>query len=252
MEIKPKPPKTIPPPLARCRRAEVPYEIGIDECGRGPLFGRVYAAAVALPRDLAAFDHTRMKDSKKIKSKKKMAELAAYIREHSLVYSIQYVEADVVDRVNILQADMQAMHACVKDVLEKHPEEPIESFHLLVDGNYFKPVGMFDGSAMRYVSHETVEQGDNHYASIAAASILAKHARDSYIESLCETYPELVTRYGMNTHMGYGTARHLEGIRTHGITQWHRRSFGLCKTAEVMPIGGTPGSPLPPPSPRAV
>jgi ribonuclease HII len=82
-----------------------------------------------------------------------------------------------------------------------------------------------------------VEQGDAKYMSIAAASILAKTSRDTYIEELCKERPSLVERYGLNTNMGYGTKRHLDGIHNHGISQWHRRSFGnLCKTAEINPL----------------
>jgi ribonuclease HII len=124
---------------------EIAYEIGIDESGRGPLFGRVYAAAVVLPTDPDAFAHDRMCDSKRIKSPKKMADLAAYIHAHAIASSVQYVEHDVIDRINILQADMQAMHACVRDILGQI--DPSKSISILVDGNYFKPGGVHLGQA---------------------------------------------------------------------------------------------------------
>jgi len=83
----------------------------------------------------------------------------------------------------------------------------------------------------------TIEQGDAKHMGIAAASILAKAARDDYILELCEQYPDLVTRYSLDTNMGYGTKAHLDGIRTHGISQWHRRTFGdLCKNSAVNPV----------------
>ena len=88
---------------------------------------------------------------------------------------------------------------------------------------------------MRYksVPHFCVEGGDNKYASIAAASILAKVGRDTYIEELCEQHPELITRYNIDKNKGYGTKKHIEGIHEHGVTEWHRKSYGICKNAET-------------------
>ena len=215
------------------------FEIALDECGRGPLFGRVYAAAVVLPHDPAAFDTTRMKDSKLIHSKKKMKELAEYIRAHAVATSVQYQEADVVDRVNILQADMLCMHACIRDILETQPPpHPHSHVSILVDGNYFKPYSVYDETteSMYMMPHTTIEQGDGTYAGIAAASILAKYERDTYMEELCQTYPVLRERYTLDRNMGYGTAAHLEGIAQHGITQWHRKTFGRCQGKVVTEI----------------
>jgi len=213
-------------------------EIALDESGRGPLFGRVYAAAVVLPRDPAAFDITLMKDSKKIHSKKKMKELAEYIRQNAEYTSVHFQEADTIDRVNILQADMMCMHDCIREILSKTEHSWVEGntpsikdVSLIIDGNYFKPYSVLDESSesMYMIPYTTIEQGDGKYASIAAASILAKYERDKYIEELCEEYPELKTRYSLHTNMGYGTAAHLKGIQEYGITQWHRKSFGRCK-----------------------
>jgi ribonuclease HII len=212
------------------------YEIGLDECGRGPMFGRVYAAAIILPKNNPDFDLSKIKDSKKIHSKKKMHELANYIKEHAIAYSIQFVETEIIDQINILQADMNAMHECIKDIFQKITPK-YSDVQLLVDGNYFKPFCLFDQEAndgeggMVYIPYSTVEQGDSIHASIAAASILAKDARDKYILELCEEYPELKTRYSLDKNMGYGTKAHLDGIREYGITQWHRTTFGICKTA---------------------
>uniref|UniRef100_A0A6C0HTF8 ribonuclease H n=1 Tax=viral metagenome TaxID=1070528 RepID=A0A6C0HTF8_9ZZZZ len=214
------------------------WEIALDESGRGPMFGRVYAAAVVLPRDPALFDTTLMKDSKKIHSKKKMKELAEYIRAHAEYTSVHFQEADTIDRVNILQADMMCMHDCIREILSKTAQSCIEGntpsikdVSLIIDGNYFKPYSVLDESteSMYMIPHTTIEQGDGKYASIAAASILAKYERDKYIEELCEEYPELKTRYSLHTNMGYGTAAHLKGIQEYGVTQWHRKSFGKCK-----------------------
>lgn len=218
------------------------YEIGIDECGRGPMFGRLYAAAVVLPYDSESdksesdsFAHHLMRDSKKIASRARRAEIAQYIRDACVSYSIQYVEHETIDRVNVLQANMQAMHACVRDVIGR-PNRSCVDYTLLVDGNYFKPCSVVVGEELVYVPYTTIEGGDNRYSAIAAASILAKDAHDTWIETMCDQYPALEERYGMRSHVGYGTRRHLDGIAEHGITQWHRRTFGLCKTAPLNPI----------------
>ena len=222
------------------------YEIGIDESGRGPMFGRVYAACCVLPPDDESFAHDQMRDSKKIKNPKKMAELAAYIRTHALAYSIQYVEHDVVDRINILQATMQCMHAGIRDIINqtspvtKSPSKlvvegltaplgPSDRRHILVDGGYFKPFSWYQEATDTWINvpHTTVVKGDSTYTSIAAASILAKHARDEWIAEMCVEHPELVERYGLDTNMGYGTKRHMDGIAEYGLSPWHRKSFKL-------------------------
>jgi ribonuclease HII len=222
-------------PLEHKYSAENKYEIGLDEAGRGPMFGRLYVAAVILPE--GGLSHPDIKDSKKIKSKKKMREVAAFIKEHSYAWSVHYIENGVIDDINILQAVYKGMHECIKSCIQK-----INVFKdktcLLIDGNSFKPFMCFDPSTdhMFMLPYETVEGGDNKYQSIAAASILAKCARDDYIEEWCDRYPELKSRYALDKNMGYGTAAHFAGIREHGITQWHRKTFGLCKTAAFNPV----------------
>jgi len=108
-----------------------------------------------------------------------------------------------------------------------------EDFRLLIDGNYFKPFTKEEQfNLVNYSNKYTplcIEKGDNNYTSIAAASILAKVERDQYILDLCESYPELGEKYGIPSNKGYGAKKHLEGIKEHGITIWHRRSFGICK-----------------------
>jgi ribonuclease HII len=99
-------------------------------------------------------------------------------------------------------------------------------YHLIVDGNYFNPYFNENGDI---ISYTCVEGGDNKYTSIAAASILAKVSRDDYIDALCESSPDLIEKYGIDSNKGYGAKRHLEGIKEHGITIWHRRTFGICK-----------------------
>jgi ribonuclease HII len=94
----------------------------------------------------------------------------------------------------------------------------------LVDGNYFNPF-----TEVETIKYKMIEGGDNKYTSIAAASILAKTERDKYIEELCKENPELVERYDINSNKGYGSKKHMDGIKQYGITKWHRKTFGICK-----------------------
>lgn len=215
------------------------YEIGIDEAGRGPLFGRLYVAAVVLPKD-SSFRHEDMKDSKKFHSKKKIQQVADYIKTNSIAWSVKYVEPEIIDDINIRQAVFKGMHECIRDVINKLNVKPYETtgLMLLVDGNDFKPFTLYDDDKeeIRALNHQTIEGGDNKYTSIAAASILAKVERDQYIADLCEHYPELSLRYKIDTNMGYGTKVHLNGILEHGITQWHRKTYGRCSGTPVNPL----------------
>jgi ribonuclease HII len=214
------------------------FEIGVDECARGPMFGRLYTAAVVLPKD-DSFRHDWMKDSKKIKSKKKMRELSDYIKQNAIAWCIQYIDADVIDNINIRQAVFRGMKESIKQVLAKVDPTGVERETMLViDGNDFPPYVVFDQATetLREIPHVTIEKGDGTYSFIAAASILAKNAHDEYILELCEQYPELKTRYSLHENVGYGTAKHIAGIKEHGITQWHRKTFGICKTATYSPI----------------
>ena len=215
------------------------FEIGIDEAGRGPLFGRLYVAAVVLPENTLLFMNPDIKDSKKIKNKKKMNTLSEYIKENAAAWSIQFIEHDIIDKINIRQAVFQGMHACIKQIIEQLHINPIKhKTCLLVDGNDFKPYSLFDteNEQLFTIPHETVEGGDNKYTAIAAASILAKCARDNYINDLCEHHPKLCHQYNMQKNMGYGTKAHLDGIIQYGITQWHRTSYARCKEAVYQPI----------------
>ena len=198
-------------------------EIGIDEVGRGPMFGRVYTAAVILPKE--GFDHSKMKDSKKFHSKKKIIEVSEYIKANAIAWSIQWEDEKVIDKINIRNATHCAMHKAIKDIYDANKETV-----LLVDGNDFKPFVVMKQNVLEQLPHVCIEGGDNKYSSIAAASILAKVARDAYIDELCVLYPELIEKYDLGNNKGYGTKKHMDGIIEHGITEWHRRSFGICKT----------------------
>ena len=220
------------------------FEIGIDEAGRGPMFGRVYAAAVVLPRDPDNFDHNSMRDSKKIKSVKKMKIAAEHIRENAIAYSVCYEDENTIDEINIRQATHKAMKRAIFEThkqLMRYISDETNTIHttketncqefLLVDGNDFTPFTYFDEIKNKVVEipHTTVEGGDNKFTSIAAASILAKYERDLYISNLCEEYPILKERYGLDTNKGYGTKKHIDGIKSYGITKWHRKTYGICQ-----------------------
>lgn len=207
-------------------------EIGVDEVGRGPMFGRVYAAAVILPKD-SSFKHELMKDSKKFSSKKKLEETAKYIRENCVKYAIGYEDESYIDKQNIKVATYAAMHKAIKNLVSTSKE-----YRILVDGNDFKPVTYMDSATemIKEVPAVCIVGGDNIQSSIAAASILAKVERDTYICDLCAEYPKLDENYDLIKNKGYGTAKHMAGIRQYGISQWHRRSFGLCKESAVNTI----------------
>ena len=219
--------------LSRCYNPEFNFEIGVDEAGRGPLFGRLYVAAAVLPKD-DSFHHDWMKDSKKFHSKKKIKNVSDYIKENAISWSIQYIEHDVIDEINIRQAVHRGMHNSIRDIFTKSTIDKNKTF-LLIDGNDFKPYTMYDDTTeeLRSLPHDTIEGGDNKYTPIAAASILAKVARDEYIEELCVEHPELSERYCIDKNKGYGTKHHLNGISEYGITQWHRKTYGQCKTANM-------------------
>ena len=201
-------------------------EIGIDEAGRGPLFGRVYSAAVILPKD--NFDFSQMKDSKKFHSKKKINKVAQYIKDNAVSWSVSYEDEKTIDRINILKATQWSMHKNLNNIFEKN--FTVDSkYLLLVDGNYFIPYTRIVEDDIKKINHICIESGDNLYASIAAASILAKVERDKYIDELCNLNPELKERYSIHTNKGYGAQKHIEGIKEHGISEWHRKTFGICK-----------------------
>lgn len=216
-------------------------EIGVDEAGRGPMFGRVYVSAVVLPRDSTQFDFSKMKDSKKFHSEKKIKEVAQYIKTHAISWSVKFAEHTAIDELNIRRATIQTMHEAIREVCHdietNNKKQKEEDYYLLIDGNDFIPMlhphphatNELKKSSSLHLHYSTIEGGDNTYASIAAASILAKVSRDEYIIELCKEHPELQEKYDMENNKGYGTKKHMDGIKQHGISQWHRKSFGICK-----------------------
>ncbi len=177
------------------------YIAGIDEVGRGPLAGPVYAAAVILPVGEII---DGINDSKKL-SEKKRESLYDIIAEKAICWTTASVEPDVIDEINI----RQATHLAMKNAVDKLD---IKAEFLLIDGNDKIP---FD------YPYEYLIKGDGCSQSIAAASIMAKVTRDRYMKQMAEVYPE----YYFEKHKGYGTKIHMEAIREHGICPLHRKTF---------------------------
>lgn len=193
----------------------------VDESGRGALIFDVCAAAVIMPQVVDPGDKIieLINDSKKL-SPKKREKLAEYIKENAVAWGIGTASAEEIDRLNILQANFVAMHRALDNVYEKAKFAKIE-----IDGNAFKPYippGEMDAD---WLPFECVVDGDAKKLGIAAASILAKVTRDKMIEKLCDEHPELDERYGLRSCKGYGTKKHMEGLRAWGACEFHRKSF---------------------------
>lgn len=233
-------------------------QCGIDEAGRGPLFGRVYSAGCIMLSDKAINWENEtilecitrekyisllneIKDSKKYTSHKKLLEIYDFIKQFSLVYSIQYVEADEIDKINIRNATQKCMNAVMYEIYNKlttnniNPlfsssislnftiEKVLNNLLYLVDGCDFTRENRNEHN--KYIC---IEGGDNVCTSIAAASILAKVERDNNIFEMCDTYPFLREKYHLDKHKGYGTKLHIDSIKQYGVTKWHRKTFGKC------------------------
>ncbi len=178
-------------------------EAGCDEAGRGCLAGAVYAAAVILPKD---FPFEQLNDSKKLSEKRR--DILRVAIEKYADWAVGIVNQEEIDELNILRASIMAMHRAIAKLSGK-----IE--HLLIDGNRFYKY--------KNIPHTCVVKGDGKYATIAAASILAKTHRDAYMKKLDEQYPE----YGWEKNKGYPTKQHRLAIAKYGITPFHRKSFTL-------------------------
>ena len=178
------------------------WQAGVDEAGRGPLVGSVFAAAVVLPDK---YDLPGLTDSKKL-SERRRDELAVLIKQQALAWCVAAASVEEIDRLNILHATMLAMRRAVHG-LERLPEK------VWIDGNRVPPdLGC---------EAEAVIKGDSKIIQISAASVLAKTARDAEMYALAERYPQ----YGFERHKGYGTAEHLAALQRHGALPENRRSF---------------------------
>ena len=185
-------------------------EAGCDEAGRGCLAGSVFAAAVILPPD---YENELLNDSKQLSEKKRYL-LRSMIEKDALAWAVGVVTAAEIDKINILNASILAMHRAL-DALSVRPEA------IIVDGNRFKP---YHG-----VPHTTIVKGDGKYLSIAAASILAKTYRDDYMKAIAEEFPQ----YDWRSNKGYPTKKHRAAIKEYGISPYHRKSFTLLPPEEL-------------------
>ena len=183
------------------------FEAGVDEAGRGSLAGPITAAAVILPRD---YRNDALDDSKRL-SEKKRIELKGIIERDSIDFAVFSVAPSTIDKINILNSTFKAMHGALNSL------KIIPSF-ISVDGNRFKKY--------KNIDHECIVKGDTKYQNIAAASILAKTYRDSYMIDQHNRFPY----FGWNKNKGYGTKFHLDNINKHGVSELHRKSFLLKKT----------------------
>lgn len=179
-------------------------EAGCDEAGRGCLCGPVVAAAVILPND---FKNGILTDSKKL-SEKQRDKLRIIIEDEALAWAVAFVDHKTIDKINILNASILAMHKAVEKLKIK-PE------HLIIDGNRFKPY--------KKIPHKCIVKGDAKYLSIAAASVLAKTHRDEYMQQLDKEFPQ----YLWKRNKGYPSKQHRKAIREFGITKYHRLSYKL-------------------------
>jgi ribonuclease HII len=179
-------------------------EAGCDEAGRGCYAGPVFAAAVILPKN---FHHPLLNDSKQVKETHRN-DLRIFIEQYATGYAVAMIDNEEIDRINILKASFKAMHVAL-DKLKKRPQL------LLIDGNRFVPY--------KKIKHECIIKGDGIYASIAAASILAKTYRDEYMIRLHNDFPQ----YDWQNNKGYGTLKHRMAIEEHGLCKHHRMSFNI-------------------------
>jgi ribonuclease HII len=198
-------------------------EVGVDEVGRGCLSHNVVAAACILPSTIDVNNPLTLliKDSKKLSEKKRKL-VETYIKQHAIAWGIGEATVEEIDSLNILQASLLAMHRALDVVYEKHPFQ-----HIYADGPHFKPYfqDKADGSGRKFIPNTCVLQGDATYMNIAAASILAKCYRDDALCKHVADNPEL-EKYGFAQHKGYGTKKHLDALKTHGVTPYHRKTFG--------------------------
>ena len=190
---------------------QVFLEAGCDEAGRGCYAGPVYAAAVILPEN---FSHPILNDSKQL-TEKERNELRPVIQEAAISWAVASVDNEEIDTINILRASFKAMHLAIEK-LKKKPK------FLLIDGNRF--------IKYKRTRHQCIIKGDELYASIAAASVLAKTYRDDYMQNLHAEFPQ----YCWFTNKGYGTPEHRQAIEQFGLTKYHRKTWRLCSQQQEL------------------
>lgn len=191
------------------------FEIGVDEAGRGPLIGRVYAGAVIW----GELDNSLINDSKKLSAKKRGVALE-WIKDNVKAWGVGYAEPEEIDQINILEATKLAMSRAIENLITNFNLQN-QNISLIIDGT---------GWEKKFTNHKVKSfiKGDSKFKSIAAASIIAKEYHDEYIKNLCTSHPELNEKYDLLSNMGYGTKKHLLGLEQHGNSSFHRKSFKPC------------------------
>jgi ribonuclease HII len=195
---------------------------GVDEVARGTFIGPVVAACVVLPKSFPDETYKQIKDSKKL-SEKKREFLASYIKDTCITYGVGEVSNEDIDKINILNATMKAMNRAINEAYKKHSFD-----YLLIDGPNFKGY-VPPGEDEDMIEYECVLQGDAKYLSIAAASIIAKDYHTKLINKMVDDNPRLML-YDIKKNKGYGTKNHLTALKIHGLSEFHRKTFGICKS----------------------
>jgi len=188
-------------------------EAGCDEAGRGCLAGPVFAAAVILPKN---FSHDILTDSKQLNEKDRF-DLRKIIEQEALAFAVSMVDHAEIDRINILNASIKAMHLALEQL-------SVRPGFVIIDGNRFKP--------FQDIPFECVVKGDGKYYSIAAASILAKTYRDDFMLNLATEYPN----YDWANNKGYPTFKHREAVVAFGMSPYHRKTFRITEPQLSLPI----------------
>jgi ribonuclease HII len=192
-------------------------EIGIDEAGRGPLIGRVYAGAVIWGE--STDNNKLIMDSKKLTPKKRKIALE-WIYKNVKAWGVGWADHNEIDNINILEATKLAMERAIDDLKNKYNYDKTKIL-LLIDGT---------GWEKKFSNYniKSIIKGDSTYLSIAAASIIAKEHHDAHINDLCLEYTDLNIKYDLINNKGYGTNKHIEGLKIHGISNFHRTTFKPC------------------------
>jgi len=201
------------------------YVAGVDEVARGTLIGPVVAACVVLPHIFPDEIYKEIKDSKKL-TKNKREFLAIYIKNNAITYGIGTASVEEIDNINILNATMKAMHRAIDEAYKKSPFD-----YLLIDGPYFKGY-IPPGEDKDIIEYECIPKGDATYLTIAAASIIAKDYHTKLINKMVEDNPNL-SLYDIKKNKGYGTKKHHNALNTYGLSEFHRKTFGICKQLSI-------------------
>ena len=189
--------------------------VSIDECGRGPLWGPVYAGAVIWDENKEIESPIKINswDSKKLSEKKRNI-LSEYIKNNALDYAIGIASSKEIDELGIYPATIKAFHQALDNL-----KVPFDNIY--VDGNRFEPYCNKDD----FITHQCFIKGDDSHITIGMASIIAKVERDNYISNYCKLYPDLDTKYNLSKNKGYGTKKHIDGLKLYGDSEFHRKSF---------------------------